>query len=63
MSENEKNRVSTRLNQIDDLSNAIWQIVNNAGITETECVKTICNCITEVIEKINEEMEEVTEKE
>lgn len=63
MTENEQKELNQRLDQIEDLNNAIWQLVNYANISETECVKTISNCITEIIEKIKEKMQEVKEKE
>lgn len=63
MTENEKDRITVRLEQIQDLNNGIYLILRDANCTETNCAMAISNCITDVIEKMNEEVEKVTEKE
>lgn len=45
------------LERISDLADAIFMVAKNANMTETECIKTLAELISEEIEKINTEEE------
>ncbi len=43
--------------RIADLADSIFMVAKNANTTETECIRTLAQLISEEIEKINTEEE------